>query len=228
MSSRPDPWKPRKNPELGDIEKVIRNNSERFLGESDHTRKTGYARVLRAAVDHWLAEPGELVDLVEGAVEPRWRERTVWDEWERRMEPETAESPFDTPGHAEDVLFYLNSSMVPTPVFPAGETHRFDSRELGGYVVHLLEKRFLTEAPTRNHFASEAAFNRQFGPPPRPFLAGEHLVLCDPRGYWDGRTAQPAGTYKHHQRAMKRAESLAETFGIRFVVARVVGSADNH
>lgn len=223
MAGKPDPRKPKRNPELRDIERVVRNNWAGFKGEKDHTRKRGYAMVLGAALEQWLDEPEYLTDLADGAVPPP--EPT-------RPDPglvEGAETLCEVPGETENTFFWLSPGNVPTTLFVGRDGAPFDSRELSGFVVRLFEKVFATGNETVNHFTSEAALRRHVGrEPPGPLERGMFFVLCDPRGYYDGRSAMTVAKYKTLSSAKKRAEALAEDFGIRFALACLVGWVDNH
>ena len=223
MSPKADPRKPKPNPELRDIERVIRNNWASFRSEKDHTRRRGYAMILGAALEQWLDEPEHSIDLVDGqaSTPPGGHpDPGILD---------GAETLFEQPGPSSGQHFWLGSNYVPTTLFDAKGPDPHDPWKLSGFVVLRFEKLFATDETTGNHFTSEAAFRRHAGrEPARPFSKGDVFVLCDPKGYFDGRTALPAARYRSLSTAKKRAMILASRFGIRFAVARLIGLLDTH
>jgi hypothetical protein len=223
LSGKPDPRKPRKNPELRDIERVIRSNYRDFSAEKDHTRKRGYGMILQAALEQWLDEPEHLMDLMEGAApvpESKGKDAAVIP---------GAEGLFDVVGEASDTFFYLGYGGGVTTVFHGRDADPFHPWDLSGYWVLLMEKLYVTEAETTNHFSSEVALRRHVGRQPTEYWKKDaFLVLCDPRGYYDGRTAMVAAKYVSEGRARKKALAAAEAFGIRFAVARNLGMITTH
>jgi len=224
MTSPKDPRQPRKNPALPDIEKLMRNNWQGFKTAQNHSQRRGYLMILNAHIESWLNEPEFIRDL-EDAPAP------IADG--AAGLPVNAELPFDQRGEpAAEAFFYCSAGGVTTELLSKADLDADPHRafRVPGFVVRLYRKIYATPNETRMHFSSDEAFERHISTATTKTwpVKGSYDVLMDPRGGLDGSRCRRAFTTKNQKIAVKKADTFAEKFGIRFLVAELIGTEDTH
>lgn len=217
-----NPREPRKNEELAVIENILEERWQEFKAAPNHLEKVGNLVLFRVHLNEWLKEPEFVTDLVEGPAEGV--ERMAED-------PEDAEYPFDKGGEAANAIFCVGHKRV-SRLFTS-EQWCADTRvteKYGGFVVPVYEKLYATENETTAHFPS-AQTMRNYTGTDRKGAWGEkdcYCVLADPAGCLGSSKHLCVYSSKSNSSARKKADTLAENFGIRFLVAKLVELIDNH
>ena len=181
--------------------------------------------ILQAHLEEWLDQPETICDLENGVsteTDVPYRMKDV---------PLDAELVFDRGGSADNLFFFYTSGSI-SQLFTKVELDADPEkvRRYGYYVVTIYEKMWATENATESHFTSEEAIRRHI---PSSSLArwsqkNDFDVLADPQGCPDPKKCQMVSRYRSLKKAVSKAENSAQEFGIRFVVGRVHGLADNH
>ncbi len=225
MTSKRDPREPGKNPELKFIEKIMLDSWRRFRAAENYSEKRGDAMILQAHLEEWLDQPESFCDLEDGVSSETgasYRPKDI---------PADAEWVFDRGGTVEGLFFFYAGGSI-SPLFTRAELDADPDkvRKYGYYVVVVYEKLYATENVTEMHFSSEEGMRRHTNStnPTRWSQKDDFDVLADPRGCPDSKKCQIVFRYRSLKKAMAKAETLAEEFGIRFVVAKVHGTVDNH
>lgn len=217
-----NPRHPKKNRELKSIEKLMVRKWREFRNADNHREKVGNAMLLQAHLEAWLDEPEFITDLMDGAVEGA-----------KRMDddPENAQYPWDKAGESEDAIFCLGYGG-PSRLYTKEQwrAEPYITMKYGNFVVPVYEKVYSTDQETVAHFISEQAFARHVNITQKGMRGyeGYYDVLSDPAG-----CDQMNGSFRVYasssmKRAIKKADILAEKYGIRFVVAKLLGLVDNH
>lgn len=227
MSSHP--LRPRPNPAIPEALRLLRKSFAELLEETDYTRRIGRARVLVAHLESLIEEP-ELVPgpVREGAGSGERFLLPASELGEDPAVPFRSEYPFDRPGDGEGLCFFFAGGKI-SPLYsgPALDPYRFPSLRRYGPWVYSMEKRLATNTDTDRRIPASAVeeirARKRGGQTASADAEEEHFVLCDPRGFDDAipPTTLHIGTYANFRRAVMAAERLAETLGIRFLVATV-------
>jgi len=225
MSAKNDPREPRENRELKFIERVMQESWRSFRAAESHNEKRGAAMILQAHIDEYLDQPEHVHDLAEGVSFESGCPYRLDDG------PEGAEMPFDKGGQATDAFFYETGRKI-TRLYTRAELDAEPemSRKFGWYVVTLYEKIYATEDETTAHFTRYEAVNRYLQPSsrePRP-RKGDYVLWADPLGGYDPKQSEIVAQYRHVNMAIERARKVATDYGIRIIVAKHLGSVDNH
>jgi hypothetical protein len=202
----------------------VRRDWRRFEAEKDPVRRRGYAALLGASLDHYLATPEERApQLRVGAVEPSaWIEREGFAAGNPVFDDER---PFDVPGPSTDRCFFyayarfswLYEGPSRDPYIVGGPLTRFV------YFVHSFEKHHATATPTTMH-THDPTFIRE-----RARVLG--LVDQGPISVFGGLPAAQShivGSCDALDLAIAAADALAAAFGIRMLVATLRHTHDNH
>lgn len=104
----------------------------------------------------------------------------------------------------------------------------YDPFQLSIYSVSFLEPLYATPRETVAHFRNEDVLRRYLPVDRTAIREGCHLILCDPLGCSPGEAARLAGVRSSLGAAARRADQLAQRFGIRFLVARLTGVVHTH
>ena len=217
-----NPRQPKKNRELKNIEKLMVQKWREFRTAESHKEKVGNAMLLQAHLEAWLDEPEFVVDLMDGAVEGA-----------KRMDddPEDAEYPWEKAGEAEDAIFCLGYGG-PSRLYTKKQwrTEPYITMKYGNFVVPVYEKVYATEQETVAHFTSEQAFagHVNFTQKGMRGCEGYYDVLSDPLGCDQMNGSLRVYASRNKKRAIRKADNLSEEYGIRFVVAKLLGLVDNH
>ena len=217
MKRKYDPRAPRLNPEIEVFRRVFTNRLREFKMSESYTEMVGNAVITRAVIEQFLEEPEFIYDIAEIPPEKK-RELLFPEDGDAGV---GLEDPFAEPGYSEGRFFYYNYSSRITPLFRKEQASLYDPWKLSVYWVRVLEKRYASSAETRMRFTSEEALRRCI-PRPRPLdrrERGVYLLMCDPLGYYDGKSAKIAAEYVSLSRAVKAADRLSEWLDIRFLVA---------
>ena len=224
MSSGKDPRKPKKNPELKFIEQAMRDNWRRFGTADNYSEKRGNTMVLQAHLEEWLDQPERICELEEGVSSATGAPHRPKDI------PEDAELVFERGGPAEDAFFFYTGGFI-SQLFAKAELDADPEkvRKYGYYVVTVYQKLYAAMNMTEMHFTSEEALRRHINSSALPGSRKDNFdVLADPLGCPDPKKCHIVSRYRNLKRAEAKADKLAEEFGIRFVVAKVLGLVDNH
>lgn len=225
MSSKKDPRKPRKNPELKFIEQVMLDNWRRFRAANNYSEKRGNAMILQAHLEEWLAQPESLCELEYGVSSETGAPYRLKDI------PVDTELVFDRGGPAENIFFFYTGGSI-SQLFTKAELDADPDkvRKYGYYVVTVYEKMYATKNVTEMHFTSEEAIRQYINLSnlTRWSQKDDFDVLADPLGCPDPKKCQIVSRYRNLKKAVAKAEKLAEEFSIRFIVAKVQGLVDNH
>lgn len=225
MTSAKDPEKPRPNRELKAIEKVMVQCWRRFRSSEDYVGKRGNAMLLQAHLEAWLEEPETFCDLETGLSSKPGMSHQSGDILEN------TQSVFQHGGLAGNLFFFRTGDAI-SQLFTQAELDADPnkSRNYGYYVVVVYEKIYATQNETRMHFTSEDALKRHIhsSSVERWVQKNDFDVLADPRGCPDPGKCHTVFRYRNQKAAMRKADQLAQRYGIRFVVGRVLGWVDNH
>ena len=138
---------------------------------------------------------------------------------------------FDRGGLTERIFFFYAGGSI-SQLFTRAELDADPDkiRKYGYYVVTLYEKVYATKIETENHFTSDEAIRKYTRPSNlnRWPQKNDFDVLADPLGCPDPKKCQMVSRYRNLKKAVAKADKLAGEFGIRFVVAKVLGMVDNH
>lgn len=216
--------RPRPNPELKAWERVIARECAALRRAETLAERRGAAAILREALEMYLAEPSELIDLVPGAETLALYPVHIGDE--RHASP----SPFVSEADAEAKYFYQGGDGSITPLFTEAQCALVDPWSLVGHVVIRWRRVYLTAGETRCHLTSQGALERVCSRPRRTDLgrAPCYAVFLDPAGLRGGRVAPIVSKHRRLQDARGRADALAERLEIRCLVAWLEGSIDIH
>ncbi|MBU2551148.1 MAG: hypothetical protein KKB20_22240 [Proteobacteria bacterium] len=221
-----DPRALRRNPEFNEILRVMRRTWSDLRAAKSYNEIRGHAAVLQAHIETLLDEPEHVCDLASGPATLRpMNLPEAGDQGPRYLD----EGPFDQPGPDRGRFFYYTYNGEVTKLFKEPGDGYYPMR-LSGYWVWMLEKRYAGRLETRNHLASDSAFERirpRIKTPP-PEAKGQWVILMDPRGIYDGRAARRAGLTTDYRRAVRTADRLTEWLEIRFVVAALAAKIHTH
>lgn len=226
MARLKDPSLPKSNFRLRQIERLMGYSWSAYRQTKEYSAKREYLTNLRARIDEWMAEPELVYDLAEGPSPTTKRE--PWS----TISSADSEFPFDTPGETSEVFFYFayrsSSELFSKAQLDLDEV-KYCPLGKAAYWVTLFEKVFATAENTAKHFFSDETFDRhcKVASADKPHDRDRYFVLADPAGHRDGHTMLASSSTRFAQ-ASKRANELAERFGIRFLVARVTGGFDAH
>ena len=215
---------PRPNPELKAWERVIARECTALRQAESLAEKRGAAAILREALDLYLAEPTELVDLAPGT------ETVVLYPVQVGGQRLESPSPFAGETDAEADRFYQGGDGSITPLLTESQSAAVDPWSLVGYVVVGWRRVYLTAGETRCHLTSQAALERVRSRSRHYDLWRErfYAVFLDPAGLKGGRVAPILSKHRRLQEARRRADVLAERLEIRCLAARLEGAVDIH
>jgi hypothetical protein len=219
-----DPRQPRPNPELKAWERIIARECAALRHAETLAERRGAAAILREALEMYLAEPSELVDLVPGSETLVLYPVQIGDQWHGSPSPFVSEA--DTEAH----YFYQGGDGSITPLLTEAQCALVDPWRLVGYVVMRWRRVYLTAGETRCHLTSQAALERIRSRSRRADLGRKHdyAVFLDPAGLRGGRVAPILSKHRRLQDARRRADAITERLEIRCLVAVLEGSIDIH
>jgi len=223
--------RPRKNPEIPFLVRLIREKTAELARETDYPRRKGHARVLIEHLEALDVEPEFLYDLMEGPAELRDAYFRP-DEFEAGRVALTDETPFDHPGKTAGRFFFhsrrISHLLAGEAIDPYTLSRPFSSM---GWWNLCVEKRYASAQPTTMRVSGPEIFTKALGkrkpsgPGPGKWA---YLVVADPRGEQSGRTAHLVAHTTDQSQAIRLADRLGDLLEIRFVVARTVYAFLNH
>jgi len=223
MTPNYDPRRPKTNPELKQLLRLIDRQHKDLKSAGTHRARRGHAAVLRATLEMFLDEPEFLQDLRDGpaAAAPR----ALLDPASFPEEvPFLSETPFETGGEAANRFFFYTSSGAFSPLFegPALDPYYMPPLHRHGPYVYTLEKRYASAKATACRLSGEDALRRA-APRRKPGSRRDKpiFVLCDPAGLEPGASAALTAIYANAAKARDLADRLAAELNIRFITAAV-------
>jgi len=234
MLTREELMKTRAGRAAGTEIRLIRKAFADFEGETDPTRKRGYAAILQGHIDLYLEE---------SSPRPGMIAKGRHDDSKFRMKPEAFANddielvdayPFDDGGESAGLGFYCAQTGHFSPLFKGPPYHRIVGALLSyGYFVYGMEKRYATGTATTHHLTDSHVLpklGRAMRAPKAKKDEERHLVLCDPAGQRapEGLGSLTALETGDLSKAHHAADKLAALLDIRFVVATQRMCYDTH